>query len=183
MIQEDFAVVRLAVNGVEHRLGVEPRRLLCDVLREDLGLTGTNLGCEQGVCGACTVLIDGQSVRSCLMFAVQADGTGITTVEGLVQDGELHPLQTAFWEKQALQCGFCTPGFLIAGIELLGRNPDPDDGEIRDALAGNTCRCTGYEHIVDAVRDAARSGAVEPVGTETGSDIDITAEVIAKEGS
>ncbi|MGB3634511.1 MAG: (2Fe-2S)-binding protein [Rubrobacteraceae bacterium] len=183
MIQEDFAVVRLAVNGVEHRLGVEPRRLLCDVLREDLGLTGTNLGCEQGVCGACTVLIDGNSVRSCLMFAVQADGTEITTVEGLTRNNEMHPLQTAFWEKQALQCGFCTPGFLMTGIELLQRNPDPDDGEIRDALAGNTCRCTGYEHIIDAVRDAAANGRRESIGTETASDIDITAEVIAKEGS
>ena len=183
MIQEDFAIVRLAVNGVEHRLGIETRRLLCDVLREDLGLTGTNLGCEQGVCGSCTVLVDGQSVRSCLMLAVQADGAEITTVEGLARDGELHPLQTAFWEKQALQCGFCTPGFLMTGIELLRRNPDPDDAEIRDALAGNTCRCTGYEHIIDAVRDAAANGRSEPIGTETESDIDITAEVIAKEGS
>lgn len=183
MIQEDFAVVRLAVNGVEHRIGVEPRRLLSDMLREDLGLTGTNLGCEQGVCGSCTVLVDGQSVRSCLMLAVQTEGTEITTVEGLARDGEMHPLQTAFWKKQALQCGFCTPGFLMTGIELLQRNPDPDDEQIKDALAGNTCRCTGYEHIIDAVRDAARNGAEEPVGTETESEVDITAEVIAEEGS
>ncbi len=183
-MQEDFAIVRLAVNGVEHRLGIETRRLLCDVLREDLGLTGTNLGCEQGVCGSCTVLVDGQSVRSCLMFAVQANGAEVTTVEGLAQDGELNPLQSAFWDKQALQCGFCTPGFLMTGIELLRRNPDPDDKEIRDALAGNTCRCTGYEHIVDAIRAAARNDATEePIGTETGPDTDTTAEVIAKEGS
>ena len=183
MIQEGFAIVRLAVNGVEHRLSVETRRLLCDVLREDLGLTGTNLGCEQGVCGSCTVMVDGQSVRSCLMFAVQAEGAEITTVEALARDGELHPLQTAFWEKQALQCGFCTPGFLMTGIELLQRNPNPNDEEIRDALAGNTCRCTGYEHIIDAIRDAAQDGKSERIGTETASDIDITAEVVAKEGS
>lgn len=182
MIQEDFAIVRLVVNGIEHRLGIETRRLLCDVLREDLGLTGTNLGCEQGVCGSCTVLVDGQSVRSCLMLAVQADGAEIATVEGLAQNGEMNPLQSAFWDKQALQCGFCTPGFLMTGIELLRRNPDPSDDEIRNALAGNTCRCTGYEHIVDAVRDAARNATGESVGTETASEVDITAEIIAKEG-
>ena len=183
MLQEDFLTVRFAVNGVEHRIGVEPRRLLSDALREDLGLTGTNLGCEQGVCGSCTVLIDGQSARSCLMFAIQADGTEITTVEGLARDGELHPLQAAFWEKQALQCGFCTPGFLMTGVELLRRNPHPDEAEIRDAIAGNTCRCTGYEHIVDAVRLAAEGGAEGRTGTETASRIDIEDEMISKEGS
>ncbi len=183
MIQEDFLTVRVTVNGVAHRIGVEPRRLLSDALREDLGLTGTNLGCEQGVCGSCTVLVDGKSVRSCLMFAVQADGAEVTTVEGLARDGELHPLQAAFWEKQALQCGFCTPGFLITAVELLRRNPDPSEAEIRDAIAGNTCRCTGYEHIVDAVRMAAEGGVGERIGTETASDTDIESEVIAGEGS
>jgi aerobic-type carbon monoxide dehydrogenase small subunit (CoxS/CutS family) len=182
MIQEDFLTVRMTVNGVAHRIGVEPRRLLSDALREDLGLTGTNLGCEQGVCGSCTVLVDGKSVRSCLMFAVQADGAEVTTVEGLAQDGELHPLQAAFWEKQALQCGFCTPGFLITGVELLRRNPDPSEAEIRDALAGNTCRCTGYEHIVDAAKTVAEGGAGARIGTETASDTDIEAEVVAGEG-
>lgn len=182
MIQEDFLTVRFSVNGVAHRIGVEPRRLLSDALREDLGLTGTNLGCEQGVCGSCTVLVDGRSARSCLMFAVQADGAEITTVEGLVSEGELHPLQAAFWEKQALQCGFCTPGFLMTGVELLRRNPDPDEAEIRDAIAGNTCRCTGYEHIVDAVRLAAVRGEARRIGTETASEIDVEAEVIPKEG-
>jgi carbon-monoxide dehydrogenase small subunit len=183
LLQEDFLTVRFSVNGVVHRIGVEPRRLLSDALREDLGLTGTNLGCEQGVCGSCTVLIDGQSARSCLMFAIQADGTEITTVEGLARDGELHPLQAAFWEKQALQCGFCTPGFLMTGVELLRRNPHPDEAEIRDAIAGNTCRCTGYEHIVDAVRLAAEGGAEGRMGTETASRIDIEDEMISKEGS
>jgi carbon-monoxide dehydrogenase small subunit len=183
MLREDFLTVRLTVNGVAHRIGVEPRRLLSDALREDLGLTGTNLGCEQGVCGSCTVLVDGRSVRSCLMFAVQADGAEVTTVEGLARDGELHPLQAAFWEKQALQCGFCTPGFLMTGVELLKRNPDPSEAEIRDAIAGNTCRCTGYEHIVEAVRVAAGAGAGEAIGTETASEIDVESEVIAREGS
>jgi carbon-monoxide dehydrogenase small subunit len=182
MLQEDFVTVRFAVNGLAHRISVEPRRLLSDALREDLGLTGTNVGCEQGVCGSCTVLVDGRSARSCLMFAVQADGAEITTVEGLARDGELHPLQAAFWEKQALQCGFCTPGFLLTGVELLRKNPHPDEAEIRDAIAGNTCRCTGYEHIVDAVRMAAEERAGERVGTETAGPIDLEAEVIPKEG-
>jgi aerobic-type carbon monoxide dehydrogenase small subunit (CoxS/CutS family) len=183
MMQEEFVVVRLVVNGVERRLGVEPRRRLCDALREDLGLTGTNLGCEQGVCGSCTVLVNGRSARSCLMFAVQANGCEVTTVEGLASDGELHPLQAAFREKQGLQCGFCTPGFLIAGVELLSRNPDPDEAEVRDALAGNTCRCTGYEHIVEAVQAAARRNAGVPLGAEREPEIGSTAGVISKEGS
>jgi aerobic-type carbon monoxide dehydrogenase small subunit (CoxS/CutS family) len=183
MMQEEFVVVRLAVNGVERQVGVEPRRLLCDALREDLGLTGTNLGCEQGVCGSCTVLVDGRSVRSCLMFAVQADGCEVTTVEGLAADGELHPLQAAFREKQGLQCGFCTPGFLMTGVELLRRNPDPSEAEVRDALAGNICRCTGYQHIVEAVQAAARKDASVPVGTETEPEVDLTAGAIPGEGS
>lgn len=151
----DLITIRPIVNGVQRRLAVEPRRLLSDMLREDLGLTGTNLGCEHGSCGACTVLVDGKSARSCLMFAVQTDGKEILTVEGLAQNGEMHPLQQAFWDKQGLQCGFCTPGFLIAAYELLQSNPQPSEGEIRYALSGNICRCTGYQHIFEAVRQAA----------------------------
>ncbi len=165
-MQEDFKNISLKVNGLTHRLLVESRRLLADVLRDDLGLTGTNLGCEHGVCGSCTVLFDGQSVRSCLMFAVQANGHEITTVEGLARSGEMHPLQKAFWEEQGLQCGFCTPGFLMTAYELLQQNPNPSEEEIRAALSGNICRCTGYQHIVNAVRTAAREmaqTASEPV--------------------
>jgi carbon-monoxide dehydrogenase small subunit len=165
-MQEDLKNISLKVNGVTHRLLVESRRLLADVLRDDLGLTGTNLGCEHGVCGSCTVLFDGQSVRSCLMFAVQANGHEITTVEGLARSGEMHPLQKAFWEEQGLQCGFCTPGFLMTAYELLQQNPNPSEEEIRAALSGNICRCTGYQHIVNAVRAAAREmaqAASEPV--------------------
>jgi len=161
-MEDDFLPIRLTVNGVPHRLIVEPRRLLADVLREDLGLTGTNLGCEHGVCGSCTVLVDGQSVRSCLMFAVQADGHEVMTVEGLARDGEMHPLQKAFWEEQGLQCGFCTPGFLMTAYELLQRTPNPSEEEIRAALSGNICRCTGYQHIVAAVRAAAQAMAPAP---------------------
>jgi len=157
MQEEDFVPIRLTVNGVTHRLFVEPRRLLADVLREDLGLTGTNLGCEHGTCGSCTVLVDGESVRSCLMFAVQANGHEVMTVEGLAPSGELHPLQKAFWEKQGVQCGFCTPGFLMTAYELLQRNPNPSEEEIRSALSGNICRCTGYQHIIEAVKSAAQA--------------------------
>ena len=153
---EEFATLSLIVNGVAQRLAIDSRRLLSDVLREDLGLTGTNVGCEQGVCGACTVLVDGRSARSCLMYAVQVQGKEVMTVEALASGGELHPIQTAFWEQQGLQCGFCTPGFLMTAYELLEENPDPSEEEIRDHLAGNICRCTGYQHIVDAVRAAAR---------------------------
>ncbi len=168
MQEEDFVTIRLTVNGETQRLVVEPRRLLADVLREDLGLTGTNLGCEHGACGSCTVLVDGQSVRSCLMFAVQANGHEVMTVEGLARNGELHPLQQAFWEKQGVQCGFCTPGFLMTAYELLQRNPNPGKEEIRDALSGNICRCTGYQHIVEAVQSAAQTmaaSATVPSGT------------------
>jgi len=168
MQEEDFVTIRLSVNGETHRLVVEPRRLLADVLRDDLGYTGTNLGCEHGACGSCTVLVDGQSVRSCLMFAVQANGHEVMTVEGLAQDGAMHPLQQAFWEKQGLQCGFCTPGFLMTAYELLQHNPNPSEEEIREALSGNICRCTGYQHIIEAVQSAAQSvaaSAAVPTGT------------------
>jgi carbon-monoxide dehydrogenase small subunit len=151
----EVRAIKLVVNGRSRHVAVEPRRLLSDCLREDLGLTGTNLGCEQGVCGSCTVLVDGESVRSCLMFAVQADGAEVQTVEGLADGAEMHPLQAAFWEHHGLQCGFCTPGMLITASELLERNPQPDEAEIRDALSGNLCRCTGYQHIVDAIQDVA----------------------------
>jgi aerobic-type carbon monoxide dehydrogenase small subunit (CoxS/CutS family) len=148
--------VRARVNGEPLELEVEPRRLLADVLREDAHLFGTHLGCEHGVCGACTVLVDGEPARSCLMLAVQADGAEITTVEGLSQNGGLHPLQEAFRDHHALQCGFCTPGFLVTALHLIGERPDiEDEDEIREALAGNLCRCTGYSNIVDAVRDGA----------------------------
>lgn len=147
--------ISLRVNDVSYSGEVEARRLLSDFLREDLGLTGTHVGCEHGVCGACTVLLDGRTVRSCLLFAVQADGAEITTVEGLARDGRLHPLQAAFHEHHALQCGFCTPGMLITSLELLGANPQPTEAEVRAALAGNLCRCTGYQSIVKAVLAAA----------------------------
>jgi carbon-monoxide dehydrogenase small subunit len=146
--------VSFSVNGRREQIDVEPRRTLADALRDDLGLTGTHLGCEQGVCGACTVLLDGEPVRSCLMLAVQADGSSLTTVEGLAGD-ELHPLQRAFADCHGLQCGFCTPGFLISALHLLTENPDPSREEIRSGLSGNICRCTGYAGIVDAVRQAA----------------------------
>jgi carbon-monoxide dehydrogenase small subunit len=139
---------------------VEPRRLLADLLREDLGLTGTHLGCEHGVCGACTVLLDGETVRSCLLFAVQANGRTVMTVEGLAQpDGSLHPIQAAFWEQHGLQCGFCTPGFLMTTYELLHANATPSEAEIRAAISGNLCRCTGYQNIVRSVQSAAEKMA------------------------
>lgn len=156
-MEDDFMPVRISVNGAAHRLFLETRRTLLDVLREDMGLTGTNAGCEHGSCGACTVLLDGKSVRACLLLAVQANNHEVMTVEGLVQGGEMHPLQQAFWEKQGLQCGFCTPGFLMTAYELLQHNSDPTEEEIRSALSGNTCRCTGYQHIVDAIRSAAQA--------------------------
>ncbi len=145
--------MRATVNGRERAGEVEPRLLLSDFLRQDLGLTGTHVGCEHGVCGACTVLFDGEPVRSCLMLAVQADGHEVTTVEGLApRDGQMHPLQHAFWEAHALQCGFCTPGFLMTLVPFLAEHAAPTDDEIRLALSGNLCRCTGYENIVEAVR-------------------------------
>ena len=147
--------IQLTVNGQVRALNVESRRLLSDVLRSEIGLTGTNVACEQGICGACTVLVDGSTARSCLMFAVQANNCEVTTVEGLSSGGALSDLQRAFVEQQGLQCGFCTPGFLMTATELLEAEADPDESTIREALAGNICRCTGYEHIVDAVRAAA----------------------------
>jgi len=148
--------ITLKVNGASRAAETEPRTLLSDFLRHDLGLTGTHVGCEHGVCGACTVLVDGEAVRSCLMFAVQAEGREVTTVEGLAPSAEtLHPLQQAFWESHGLQCGFCTPGFLMTLVPFLEENPQPSEDEIRHALSGNLCRCTGYQHIVDAVKLAA----------------------------
>jgi aerobic-type carbon monoxide dehydrogenase small subunit (CoxS/CutS family) len=151
--------VRIAVeiNGERHEGDVEPRTLLSDFIRHVAGLTGTHVGCEHGVCGACTVQIDGETARSCLMLAVQCNGRSVLTVEGLARDGEqLHPLQEAFHERHALQCGFCTPGFLLSAEALLRERPDPSEREVREALAGNLCRCTGYEGIVEAVLDVAR---------------------------
>jgi carbon-monoxide dehydrogenase small subunit len=155
--------VTITVNDIPYTHEVEPRLLLSDFLRHELGLTGTHVGCEHGVCGACTILYDGESARSCLMFAVQADGHNITTVEGLasphfggIEGGKnLHPIQQAFWEAHGLQCGYCTPGILMTLVPFLEQNPEPTEAEIRHALSGNLCRCTGYQHIVDAVKLAA----------------------------
>ena len=151
--------ITVEVNGESHEHQVEPRLLLVHFLREVLGLTGTNVGCETSLCGACTVLMDGQAVKSCTQLAVQADGSSITTIEGLASDGDLHPLQQAFWDQHGLQCGFCTPGMILAAEHLLRRNPSPSEDEIREALKGNLCRCTGYHNIVKAVQDAAAGGA------------------------
>ena len=150
-----MADVTITVNGTTHQVAVEPRRILADVLREELGLTGTHLGCEHGVCGSCTVIIDGEAVRSCLQFAVQADGAAITTIEGLATGGELTPVQQAMADHHGLQCGFCTPGFVISITAFLDTNPDPTDQEIREGMSGNICRCTGYQGILKAVRQAA----------------------------
>jgi len=147
--------VRVTINGRIYQATVEPRTTLVDFLRGELGLTGTHVGCEHGVCGACTVLLDGSAVRSCIMLAVQVDGAELMTVEGLARDGELHPIQEAFIERHGLQCGFCTPGFLMSVYELLQHAPDPSDEQVRDALGGNICRCTGYQAIVESVRLAA----------------------------
>jgi aerobic-type carbon monoxide dehydrogenase small subunit (CoxS/CutS family) len=146
--------VRLKVNGLERHGEAEPRKLLVDFLREDLGLTGTHVGCEHGICGACTILFNGEALRSCLMFAVQANGSEIRTVEGLALDSELHPLQQAFHENYGLQCGFCTPGFLMAAYDLLESGEDFSEQEIRQAISGNLCRCTGYQSIVDSIQAA-----------------------------
>jgi carbon-monoxide dehydrogenase small subunit len=151
--------IALTVNGSRHEADVEPRQLLAYFLRNELGLTGTNVGCDTSSCGACTVLLDGESVKSCTVFAVQADGSEVTTVEGIAQSGELHPVQQAFHEVHALQCGYCTPGFVMATISLLQETPNPSEEEIRVGLEGNLCRCTGYHNIVRAVQAAARAGA------------------------
>jgi carbon-monoxide dehydrogenase small subunit len=147
--------ISVTVNGRHYSHEVEPRLLLVHYLRDVLGLTGTHIGCETGVCGACTVLLNGQAVKSCMLFAVQVDGQEITTIEGLASDGQLHPVQQGFWEKHGLQCGYCTPGMILAAVQLLQRNPNPTEEEIRHALVGNLCRCTGYQQIVEAIQWAA----------------------------
>ena len=147
----------ITINGRDYRGEAEPRRLLVDFIRDDLGLTGTHVGCEHGVCGACTVLLDNQPIRSCLVFALQADGAQLRTVEGLAPSATaLHPLQQSFWELHGLQCGFCTPGILLTAEALLKENPDPSEEEIREWISGNLCRCTGYQNIVAAIQDAAK---------------------------
>ena len=152
--------INVKVDGARYTDDVEPRTLLVHYLRDTLGLTGTHVGCETSLCGACTVLVDGQAVKSCTMFAVQADGSQVTTIEGLARDGELHPLQQGFWECHGLQCGYCTPGMIMAATQLLEREPSPTREEIRHGLDGNLCRCTGYQHIVEAVEYAAKKSGV-----------------------
>jgi len=148
--------ISVSVNGGRHQHEVEPRLLLVHYLRDVLGLTGTHVGCETSLCGACTVSIDGQAVKSCTMFAVQADGAEVTTIEGLATNGKLHPVQEGFWEKHGLQCGYCTPGMIMAASQIIDRNANPSREEIRHGLEGNLCRCTGYQHIVEAVEFAAQ---------------------------
>ena len=147
--------VSIDVNGTSHAREVEPRLLLVHFLRETLGLTGTHVGCDTSQCGACTVLLDGEAVKSCTLFAVQADGRSVTTIEGLADDGKLHAMQQGFWDQHGLQCGFCTPGMILSACQLLQRNPNPTEAEIRQGLEGNLCRCTGYANIVKAVQQAA----------------------------
>ena len=160
--------ITVTVNGVERTTDVEPRMLLVHLIREELGLTGTHIGCDTSGCGACTVLLDGTPVKSCTMFGVQADGRSLTTVEGLAQNGDLHPVQAAFKEQHGLQCGFCTPGMMLVGAALLEDNPMPSEDDVRVAISGNICRCTGYMNIVKAIQAAAqaRSGAAEPAAPE-----------------
>jgi carbon-monoxide dehydrogenase small subunit len=154
-----MTAVSMIVNGKVRKAQVEPRLLLVHFLREQLNLTGTHVGCDTSQCGACTVLIDGRSVKSCTVFAVQADGSKITTIEGLAANGELHPMQECFWEEHGLQCGFCTPGMIMSAVNLLADNPQPTEDQIREGISGNFCRCTGYQHIVNAIQHAAnRSG-------------------------
>ena len=148
--------INVTINGITHQSEIEPRMLLVHYLRDVLNLTGTHVGCESSLCGACTVLVDGQAVKSCTMLAAQADGLTVTTIEGLAQTGQLHPVQQAFWEHHGLQCGYCTPGMIMAATQILQRNPDPSEEEIRHGLEGNLCRCTGYQHIVQAVQCAAK---------------------------
>ncbi len=149
--------ISLTVNGRRFEGFAPPRKLLSDFLKDDVGLTGVRVSCEHGICGACTILLDGKTARACLTLAVQADGSDILTVEGLARDGELHPIQQAFWDNHGLQCGYCTPGMLITAYELLGRSSDPSEVEVREAIAGNICRCTGYVHIVSSILAAARA--------------------------
>jgi aerobic carbon-monoxide dehydrogenase small subunit len=147
--------VAITVNGKLRKAHVEPRTLLVHFLREQLNLTGTHVGCDTTQCGACTILVDGRAVKSCTILAVQADGSEVTTIEGLAKNGQLHPVQEGFWEEHGLQCGFCTPGMIMAGVNLLNANPSPSEREIREGIAGNFCRCTGYQHIVNAIQYAA----------------------------
>ncbi len=151
--------INLNVNGVSHSDEVEPRMLLVHYLRDVLELTGTHVGCETSLCGACTVMLDGQAVKSCTMFAVQADGSSVTTIEGFAKNGELHPVQEGFWERHGLQCGYCTPGMIVTAAQLLDRNASPSREEICHGLEGNLCRCTGYQHIIEAVEYAAKKAA------------------------
>jgi len=151
--------ISINVNGVDHAAEVEPRLLLVHYLRDVLGLTGTHVGCETSICGACTILLDGQAVKSCTILAVQASGSNVTTIEGLATNGDLHPVQEGFWEKHGLQCGYCTPGMIIAASQIIDRNPNPSREEIRHGLEGNLCRCTGYQHIVEAVEYGAKKKA------------------------
>jgi aerobic carbon-monoxide dehydrogenase small subunit len=148
--------ISLSINGTKHDADVEPRLLLVHFIRDLAGLTGTHIGCETSICGACTVLLDGNPVKSCTLLAVQADGAQITTIEGLAKDGKLHPVQEGFWECHGLQCGFCTPGMIMAACGLLQENPDPTEDQIRHGLEGNICRCTGYQHIIESVQYAAK---------------------------
>jgi len=160
--------ITININGVQRSAEVEPRLLLVHFLRENAGLTGTHIGCETSLCGACTVLMDGRAVKSCTVLAVQADGRSVTTVEGLATGDQLHPLQDGFWEEHGLQCGFCTPGMIMCSLDLLDRQPNPSDSDIREALSGNVCRCTGYQNIVAAVRNASRKMS-KPVAARTGA--------------
>jgi carbon-monoxide dehydrogenase small subunit len=181
----DAVSVSVTVNGQQRTAAVEPRQLLVHFLRDTLGLTGTHVGCDTSNCGACTVLLDGVSVKSCTVLAAQADGGAVTTIEGMAQGTDLHPLQEGFWAEHGLQCGYCTPGMIMAAAELLARNPDPSETEIREGLAGNLCRCTGYHNIVKAVRHAAQlSGArgevPQPSMSEAGAE---NAQELASRGA
>jgi len=155
-----MAKIVVTVNGKRRPADVEPRLLLAHFLREQLRLTGTHVGCDTTQCGACTVLVDGRSTKSCTLFAVQADGSEVTTIEGLAANGQLHPLQEGFWEEHGLQCGFCTPGMIMTAVTLLADNPTPSEREIREGIAGNFCRCTGYQHIVNAIQHASKKSAL-----------------------
>jgi len=158
-----MTTISMTVNGKVRKAQVEPRLLLVHFLREQLNLTGTHIGCDTSQCGACAVLVDGRSAKSCTLFAVQADGSTITTIEGLAANGELHPLQEGFWEEHGLQCGFCTPGMIMSAVNLLADNPRPTEREIREGITGNFCRCTGYQHIVNAIQSAANKiGSTRP---------------------
>jgi carbon-monoxide dehydrogenase small subunit len=181
----DAVNVSVTVNGQQRTAEVEPRLLLVHFLRDTLGLTGTHVGCDTSNCGACTVLLDGESVKSCTILAAQADGAAVTTIEGMAQGTDLHPLQEGFWAEHGLQCGYCTPGMIMAAADLLARNPDPSEAEIREGLSGNLCRCTGYHNVVKAVQHAARiqgaRGEVpEPSMSEAGAE---TAQELASRGA